>query len=202
VKTLVMAVATLLMSSFAQAQTQSAQPPKAAQTAVNQAAPESGPAAPPGASSIDPAKEADIRQLLEAAGTKALMSEVMNNMVKSLRPTLVNSLPAGDYRAKLIDLFLDKFMARANSEFPKLVESAIPIYDKYLSDEDIKGLIQFYQTPLGQKTLSVLPMISLQMQSAGQKLGERIGRESMLQVLSEHPEIVKAMEAARTAPAH
>ena len=130
------------------------------------------------------------------------MSEVMGNMDKNLRPILTNSLPPGDYRGKLIDLFLDKFMARANAEIPKLLDAAVPIYDKYLSDEDIKGLIQYYQTPLGKKALSVLPHIAIDMQNEGQKLGQQIGLETMLQVLSEHPELAKAMEDARTGAEH
>jgi hypothetical protein len=195
-------VATLLLASFTAAQTQAPQSPAAAQPAPNHAPAQTDSASAAVAPAIDPVKEADIRRLLEVAGTKSLMTEVMNNMAKNLRPVLVNSLPPGDYRAKLIDLFLEKFMARANDEFPKLAEGAIPIYDKYLSDEDIKGLIQYYQTPLGRKTLSVLPMIFAEMQSQGQKLGERIGRESMLQVLADHPEIAKEMEEARSAPTH
>lgn len=201
-KTLALLIATLFFAPFAHGQTQSTQPTASAQPARNQPAAEAGPSASANSSGIDPAKEADIRRLLEVAGTKSLMSGLLNNMEQNMRPMLANSLPAGDYRAKLIDLFLEKFMSRANEEFPKLVEAVIPIYDKYLSDEDIKGLIQYYQTPLGKKTLSVLPMIFAEMQSQGQKLGERIGRESMVQVLSEHPELGKAMEAARTAPAH
>jgi hypothetical protein len=93
-------------------------------------------------------------------------------------------------------------MARANAEIPKLLDAAVPIYDKYLSDEDIKGLIQYYQTPLGKKALSVLPHIAIDMQNEGQKLGQQIGLETMLQVLSEHPELAKAMEDARTGAEH
>jgi hypothetical protein len=195
-------VGLLLFASFTLAQTQTPNSPKTAPPAPSQAGPEPGSATPAGAPAIDPAKEADIRRLLEVAGTQSMMTQVMNNLAKNMKPMLANSLPPGDYRDKLIDLFLEKFMARANVEFPKLADAAIPIYDKYLSDEDIKGLIQYYQTPLGRKTLSVLPMIIAEMQSQGQKLGERIGRESMLQVLADHPELAKEMEEARSAPAH
>ncbi|HWZ55995.1 MAG TPA: DUF2059 domain-containing protein [Verrucomicrobiae bacterium] len=191
-----------LVASFASAQTKSPQSPAAAPLAQTQTTAGSEPSAAATAPKIDPGKEADIRQLLDVAGTKSLMSEVMGNMDKNLRPILVNSLPPGDYRAKLIDLFLDKFMARANAEIPKLLDAAIPIYDKYLSDEEIKGLIQFYQTPLGKKTLSVLPRVSIEMQDQGQKLGQQIGQETMMQVLSEHPELAKAMQDARTASEH
>lgn len=197
VKTLAVAVLSIFFASFTPAQSKSSQPP---------AAP---PQTPAGASSsteasakIDPGKEADIRHLLDVGGTKSLMSQVLGNMDKSIRPILMNSLPPGDYRARLIDLFLDKFTTRVNAEIPKLLDAAVPIYDKYLSDDEIKGLIQFYQTPLGRKALSVLPQITIDMQAEGQKLGQQIGQETMLQVLSEHPDLAKAMQDAGTAAGH
>jgi hypothetical protein len=58
-------------------------------------------------------------------------------------------------------------------------------------------LIRFYETPLGQKALSVLPKLSIEMQGEGMKVGEKLGRQSMLEVLSEHPELQKALEAAQ-----
>lgn len=190
----------LIVAASAQAQAPSSKPSETSQSSLKQAAPVTDSAAASSTSGVDPAKASDIRQLLDVAGTKTLMSEMMTNMMASMKPLLTNSLPPGEYRAKLIDLFLEKFTARANADFPKLQEQAIPIYDKYLSAEDIKGLIQFYQTPLGQKTLSTLPKIVAEMQSQGQKWGQQIGRETMMQVLSEHPELVKEMEESRTAP--
>jgi uncharacterized protein len=197
VKTLAVAALSILCASFTPAQTKSVQPPAVPPKSTASA---SSPAEP--SAKIDPGKEADIRQLLDVVGTKSLMSQVMGNMDKNLRPLLMNSLPPGDYRAQLIDLFLDKFMARANAEIPKLLDAAVPIYDKYLSGDEIKGLIQFYQTPLGRKALSVLPEITIDMQSEGQQLGQRIGQETMMQVLSEHPDLAKAMEDAGKAAGH
>lgn len=197
-KKLAAAVFALLIVSCAQAQSQAQRSPAASPQGRDPGASPAGSSAAGTATGVDPAKEADIRHLLEITGAKSLTSQIMAGMKDNLKPVLTNSLPPGDYRAKLIDLFFDKFMARANAEFPKLLDAAVPIYDKYLSAEDIKGMIQFYQTPLGQKTLSVLPQITAAMQSQGQKLGEQIGRESMLEVLSEHPDLAKAMEDART----
>jgi hypothetical protein len=172
-------------------------PPKQTQYGVAPATPASGPVA----IQIDPVKEADIRRLMDVVGTRSLMSEIMGNMEKNLRPTLTASLPPGDYRAKLIDLFLEKFGPRSQALIPKLIDVAVITYDKYLTDEDVKGLIAFYQTPIGQKMNSVLPKIVLEMQTQGQKLGEQAGRDTMMEVLSEHPEIVKAMTEQRSAPA-
>lgn len=172
-------------------------PPKQTQYGIAPATPASGPVAIP----IDPVKEADIRRLMDVVGTRNLMSEIMGNMEKNLRPTLTASLPPGDYRAKLIDLFLDKFGTRSQALIPKLIDAAVITYDKYLTDDDVKGLIAFYQTPIGQKMNSVLPKIVLEMQTQGQKLGEQEGRNTMMEVLAEHPEIVKAMTEQRSAPA-
>jgi hypothetical protein len=146
---------------------------------------------------VDPAKEAGIRRLMDLAGAKTLASQMMEAMGKNIKPLMTNALPAGEYREKLIDLFFAKFQSKA--EIQKLLDLIVPVYDKYLSDEEIKGLIQFYQTPLGQKTLRVMPQLMAESQEEGRKWGEGLGRQSMLDVLSEHPELEKALEDAQKA---
>jgi hypothetical protein len=147
------------------------------------------------AAKIDPSKEADIRQLMEVVGVNALMLQMMGNMEKNIRPLMANALPSGEYREKLIDLFFEKFHSKAAPQ--TLLEMIIPLYDKYLSDKEIKELVQFYQTPLGQKTIQVMPKLLAESQDVGRKWGEKLGRESMIEVLSEHPELAKAMDEAK-----
>ena len=163
------------------------------QTAPQTSAPQSGTdsTSPP---KIDPAKEAAIRQLIDLTGGTALANQMMDEMLKNLKPVMANALPAGDYREKLIDLFFEKF--RSKADLRKLIDLSVPLYDKYLSEEEIKGLIQFYSTPLGQKTLSVLPKLMGEMESEGTKWGQDLGRQCMTEVLSEHPELRKALEDA------
>jgi hypothetical protein len=148
---------------------------------------------------IDPVKEADIRKLLDLAGGTAAINQVMDGMQANLKSSLANSLPPGDYREKLVNLFFEKF--RAKADINQLIEISVQVYDKYLSDEDVKGLIQFYSTPLGKKTLSVLPKATVEMQTAGFQWGQNLGRESMREVLLEHPELTKALQDAQKAPA-
>ena len=143
---------------------------------------------------IDPAKEADIRKLLELAGTKALVSQTMESMSKSIKPLLTNSLPPGDYREKLVDLFFAKFTAKADVQH--LLDLAVPVYDKNFSHQEIRSLIEFYQTPLGQKAIATLPKVTAEMQEQGRKWGEDLGKQCMVEVLSEHPELAAALDAA------
>src|SRR5690242_16636527 len=68
------------------------------------------------ATKIDPAKEADIRKLLDLIGTKAVVVQTMDSMSKSIKPLLTSSLPPGDYREKLVNLFFAKFSAKSDVE--------------------------------------------------------------------------------------
>jgi len=151
--------------------------------------------APSSASKIDAAKEADIRRLLDLVGTKALLAQSFDEMIKSMRPVLASSLPPGDYQGKLIDLFLAKFTTKENMQ--QFLDLAVPIYDKNFSQQEIRSLIEFYQTPLGQKTISVLPKLTLELQEEGRKWGETLGQKAMMDVLAEHPELADALNAAQ-----
>jgi hypothetical protein len=154
--------------------------------------PETDPATP---SKIDPAKEAAIRQLIELTGGTAVVNQAMDGMQKNMKPMMANIFPPGEYRDKLIDLFFEKFRSKADTQV--LVNLTVQTYDKYLTEQEIKGLIQFYSTPLGQKTLSVLPKLMVELQGESMKWGEDLGRQSMMEVFSEHPELRKALEDAQ-----
>jgi hypothetical protein len=168
-------------------------PPTAQKEASKQNAPAA--AAPSSEKKIDPAKEKDIRQLLELTGTRDRMLQVMSEMEKGIKPLMENSLPPGDYRGKLIDAFFEKFHSKVDLE--QLLNLTVPIYDSHFSHAEIKGLIEFYKTPLGKKSVSELPQLMGEMMAAGQKWGENAGRTSMMEVLAEHPEFEKAIEDAQ-----
>lgn len=110
-------------------------------------------------------KQANIRKLLEITGSGKLGIQVMKQMIDSYR----TSMP------KVPQKFWDDFMKEADPQ--QLVELIVPIYDKYLTDEDVKNLIQFYQSPLGKKVIQVLPQITQQSMQAGQKWGAEIGQK-------------------------
>jgi hypothetical protein len=203
------ALALLWLTPLASAQTIAA--PKRAEASPNLSATAASPAAQAASASrataaaaqdapskpaakVEPQKEAAIRKLFEVQGTRKALQEVIAGMTDTMRPTLTKSLPPGEYRDKLIELFFQKF--QANMKLDDLLALNIPVYDKYFSMEEIAGLTQFYQTPLGQKVSSALPKIAVEIQAAATKMGEELGRRSMLEVMAEHPELEKALEDA------
>jgi len=143
---------------------------------------------------IDPSKEADIRRLMSLTNFEALIRQTMNGMEGNIKTSMTNALPPGNYRDKLVDLFVKKF--HSNLRTNELADRAIPVYDRHYSSSEIKELIRFYETPVGQKLLKELPAVSAELQQAGSAWGEDVGKQTMMDVLAEHPDLAKALEAA------
>jgi uncharacterized protein len=146
---------------------------------------------------IDPAKEADIRRLLDVTGSKKLMDQVMTYMWEQLKPSLGKSLPPGDRSQKIVDAFFQKFQVKFTSEF--YAGEILSIYDKHFSAEDIKGLLQFYESPLGQRALKALPQVARETQLAGAQLGQKIAQEVIEEMQEEYPEL---KQGQKTPPAN
>ena len=154
-------------------------------------------AAPPATQPVDPAKEADIRQLMDAAGMRDTVARMMSTMEQSMRPMFIRSLPPGTYRERLVQLFFEKFHAKTDPEY--ILKLILPVYARNFSDGDIKGLVQFFQTPLGKKWVSLQPKLESEVAPAARAWGEQVGRESMQEVLEEHPDLEEQLKAAAAA---
>jgi hypothetical protein len=51
----------------------------------------------------------------------------------------------------------------------------VGLYHKYFSHEEIRGLLAFYETPLGRKAGTLAPTISQEGMREGQRWGEALG---------------------------
>lgn len=51
-------------------------------------------------------------------------------------------------------------------------EETIPIYDKYFSNDEILGIIEFYRTPIGKSYLSKMGSVAMETMQVGSKYGE------------------------------
>jgi hypothetical protein len=70
----------------------------------------------------------------------------------------------------------------------------IPIYDKYLTADDLKGLLDYYHSPLGQRMLKALPEVTRESQAAGFALGQKAAQETMEELKADFPEFTGAKE--------
>lgn len=134
-------------------------------------------------------------------GAGANSVRIAHNMQKSMRLLMIRAFPPGAYRKKLIDLFFEKLNSKMNVQF--FDNQIIPIYARNFTDDDIKGLIRFYQTPLGQKYVELRPKMEAEVQAVVKVWGPKLGRECMEEVFAEHPELAQELrDAQKTAQSH
>lgn len=112
-------------------------------------------------------KRVEIRRLIELTGAAKVSVDVMRQMIAPIRAGFPN----------VPEQFWDDFLKQVNAD--DLIDLVVPIYDKYYSLQDIHDLIAFYQSPVGQKTIKVLPQLSAETISAGQEWGRGLADRIM-----------------------
>jgi len=137
-------------------------PPREAPAAANSEAP-----------AIAPAKEALIQRLLELTGAANMGQQMMDGMITSFRQA----------SPEIPEEFWRNF--RNEVDVNSLMQKIKPIYDRYLSEEDLKGLVAFYESPLGRKLISQMPAILRESMAVGQEWGMAAGQRAMQRVEEE-----------------
>jgi len=122
------------------------------------------------AQDLDPAFRADIVKMMELTGTSkighqmaTMISQQMLQAIKMQHP----EVPARNF--DIVKEVAEKEFENAFEAPEGLQAQMIPLYAKYLTPEDIRGLIAFYQSPLGQKSLSVMPALMQDAMALGQQ---------------------------------
>jgi hypothetical protein len=147
---------------------------------------------------IDPAKEADIRNLIELTGARELLADSANQSVEAYREKLLAALPENDRADKFADEFLVRYKARFNAD--ELTGELVNIYDKHFSAEEIKGLLQFYGSPLGQRAAAEMPQVMREAQRAAQALNQRVTKDVVQELKAEYSDLIPAARGARRRP--
>lgn len=81
-----------------------------------------------------------VQKLLNITGAKKQVEEILK--------TMTDVLPKGSKQAFIDPLDPDE-----------MVEQVVPVYERYLSVDELKAIIQFYKTPAGKKLLKAQPKI-------------------------------------------
>jgi hypothetical protein len=77
-------------------------------------------------------------------------------------------------RLENFDAFAERFRAlfAERLNFSTIIDSVyLPLYDKYFSEEELRQMVAFYRTPVGRKTIAVMPSL---MQEAGQGVEDAV----------------------------
>ena len=127
------------------------------------------------AEDLTEAKRTDIEKLLEMTGALAIGKQMSDVMITQLTQIIKDSRP--DLAPELFDVLREEVNSVLEENLPKLTAKIIPVYHKYFTHQDIKGVLRFYQTPLGQKTIRVLPLLMQESMHLGHQWGQGLGPE-------------------------
>jgi hypothetical protein len=163
----------------------------ASQNPVN-AAPQTSAAQDPAASpqqakATDPAKDADIRSLMELVGARDQVQEAVTNSTEQYREKLLAAVPNSEKGQAFVTSFADTYQKKFDVD--DLTEQLVAIYDKHYTDDEIKTLLQFYGSPVGQKVAAEMPKISKEIQTASRAAGAKAAKEALQAVKAQNPAI-------------
>ena len=144
------------------------------------------PATPAPAGKPDPAKDAAIRHLLDITETSKLGDSINQYVTDQVHQALSQAMPP-ERVTKLMSSFTQKMAVDAPAS--AVMDASVAVYARSFSMEDIQGLIQFYESPLGQRVVKALPRAAKESQDLGVQMQEK-GAMTVLQGLStDYPEL-------------
>ena len=112
------------------------------------------------------ASAASVRELLAATHVTAMMQQVMQQMGQQLDVMVKQRLPCLSPSAVSSALTTPQATQQ-------LIDLVMPIYQHNFTEQDVRGLLAFYRTPLGQKLLKVQPVIMRESMLAGEQWGRQ-----------------------------
>ncbi len=70
--------------------------------------------------------------------------------------------------------FIEKYKAKFHN---RIVDFYAPVYQKYLTIDDLNKIIAFYESPVGKKLATATPAMTTESMQLGQQLGMEIATE-------------------------
>jgi hypothetical protein len=114
-------------------------------------------------------KAEDIRKLLKVSGIHDQLNIVKNNLLNQYSMGFAGAYP------KVPDAFWeDYYQLIDQKDIDTLVEQMIPVYDKNMSHEVIRKLIEMFQTPFWEEWKVKMPAISREAGQIGSEWGQAL----------------------------
>jgi uncharacterized protein len=155
-------------------------------------------AADASAAKLDPAKEAAIRHLMDITETTKLGENLQVYITDRVHEVAGRAI-AADRLQKFMATFSEKF--NASTPPSAVTDAVVRIYARNFSMEDIQGLIQFYESPLGKRVVKTLPEISAESQKVGLDMDQNAALAVLRGMSEEYAEIKPMLPAEDAKPA-
>jgi hypothetical protein len=136
---------------------------------------------------IDPVKDADIRSLMELVGARDQVQDAVSNSSEQYREKLLATVPNNDKGQAFVTSFIESYQKKFDVD--QLTEQIVALYDKHYTDDEIKAMLQFYGSPVGQKVAAEMPKIACEIQAASRTTGAKAAKDALQALKAQNPEI-------------
>ena len=114
---------------------------------------------------MDPAKIQDIKKLLDLIRLEEVVMLGAESALERLFPILKKATTQNNQAVSETVFAILKgttlsLVKRQISGKGGLMDRVVPLYDKHYTKDEIQSLIQFYETPLGEKVSALRPQIA------------------------------------------
>jgi hypothetical protein len=137
------------------------------------------------ARAADPAKEADIRALLELVGARDQVQDSVKQTAQQYREKLLASVPNNEKGQAFVNAAINEYEKKYDVD--RVAAQLVALYDKHYTGEEIKSLLQFYGSPLGQKVAAESPKIFRELQETTRAEAAKAVRDALQQAKQENP---------------
>jgi hypothetical protein len=134
---------------------------------------------------IDPVKEADIRSLMELIGARDQVQDAINNSTEQFREHLLATVPNNEKGQDFVNAFSASYQKKFDVD--QIANQLVSVYDAHFTGDEIKGLLQFYGSPLGQKVAAEMPKITREIQAQSRTVAGKAAKEALAEVKAEYP---------------
>jgi hypothetical protein len=124
------------------------------------------------ADDLTPQKRADIERLLEMTGATRIGTQMATLSAAHMVQSLKASHP--EIPQKALEALPAEVGAVFEANIGTFVTSIIPLYHRYFTAEEIKGMIAFYSTDLGRKAISAMPGLLSESMMIAQEWGKSV----------------------------
>ncbi len=124
----------------------------------------------------------EIVQLLKLIGADSLALQYGDTFSRMI----IGDLRSKDdkFSQKETNLVKEETKKYMDEKFPELIERFVPVYAKHFTRDEVKGLISFYNSPLGMKTIKELPLVSRESMMLGNAWGKSVAGDVELRVMA------------------
>ena len=146
--------------------------------------------------SIDPVKEKEIRSLLELIGARDAIQDAAGSATEQYRQKMLETAANNDRAQVLTNAYLAEFQKKFDADY--VTNQLVGIYDKHFTEDEIKDLLEFYGSPLGQKVAAEMPKIGREAQLATRTASTQAARLAWQNLRAEYPNAGENFRAFNT----